>query len=463
MKITKKDYKEILEACLETGADFAEIYLEDKIANNYAMINGKLDRANSSNLYGASIRILQGVEESFGYTSDLSKENLLNLARKLNASFNAPKKKIKFTLKEEEIPKIIFVERSASKTKLKEKIKLLARAEKGLRSFDSKEIIRTNAVLTDEEQYITVINTLGVIKKDLRSHLRLSVSAVASDGKNMQDAFSSKGGNCGYELFDNFDIEKMGYETSETAVKMLHADEMKSGKMTVVIDNGFGGVLLHEACVHSLEATSVAKGSSVFCNMLGKQIASPIVTAIDDGTIPNAWGSLNIDDEGNETKRNVLIKDGILQSYLVDFRNDRTMKHGITGSGRRQNFKYSPTSRMTNTFFAPGDSTFEEIIKNTESGFFAKSMGGGSVNPATGEFNFAVNEGYLIENGKITKPVRGATLVGSGAEILANIDMIANNLEFSYGMCGSLSGQIPTIVGQPTIRVQNITVGGKGN
>ena len=219
MKLTKKDYKEILEACLETGADFAEIYLEDKIANNYAMINGKLDRANSSNLYGASIRILQGVEESFGYTSDLSKENLLNLARKLNTSFNAPKQKIKFTLKEEETPKIIFVERSASKTKLKEKIKLLARAEKGLRSFDSKEIIRTNAVLTDEEQYITVINTLGVIKKDLRSHLRLSVSAVASDGKNMQDAFGSKGGNCGYELFDNFDIEKMGYETSETAVK----------------------------------------------------------------------------------------------------------------------------------------------------------------------------------------------------------------------------------------------------
>ena len=215
--------------------------------------------------------------------------------------------------------------------------------------------------------------------------------------------------------------------------------------------------------MHSLEATSVAKGGSVFCNMLGKQIASPIVTAIDDGTIPNAWGSLNIDDEGNETKRNVLIKDGILQSYLVDFRNDRIMNHGVTGSGRRQNFKYSPTSRMTNTFFAPGDSTFEEIIKNTKSGFFAKSMGGGSVNPATGEFNFAVNEGYLIENGKITKPVRGATLVGSGAEILANIDMIANNLEFSYGMCGSLSGSIPTIVGQPTIRVQNITVGGKGN
>ena len=244
MKLTKKDYKEILDVCLETGADFAEIYLEDKLANNYVMINGKLDRASSSNLYGASIRILLGAEESFGYTSDLSKENLLNLARKLNASFNAPKQKTKFTLKEEETPKIVFVERSASKTKLKDKIKLLKRAEKGLRSYKSKEIIRTNAFLADEEQYITVINTLGVIKKDLRSHLRLSVSAVASDGKNMQDAFNSKGGNCGYELFDGFDIEGMAYKVSEAAVKMLHADEMKSGKMTVVIDNGFGGVLL---------------------------------------------------------------------------------------------------------------------------------------------------------------------------------------------------------------------------
>jgi TldD protein len=237
---------------------------------------------------------------------------------------------------------------------------------------------------------------------------------------------------------------------------------MVGGVMTVVVHNAFGGVLLHEACVHSLEATSVAKGTSVFCGKLAQKIASDIVTAIDDGTIANAWGSLNVDDEGEPTKRNVLIENGILKSYLVDFRNSRKMNHPVTGSSRRQSYKYSPTSRMTNTFFAPGKSTFEEIIANTEYGLFAKKMGGGSVNPATGEFNFAVNEGYLIENGKITKPVRGATLVGSGAEILANIDMIADNLDFGYGMCGSLSGSIPTSVGQPTIRVKNLTVGGRG-
>lgn len=243
---------------------------------------------------------------------------------------------------------------------------------------------------------------------------------------------------------------------------MVHADEMVGGTYTVVIHNAFGGVLLHEACVHGLEATSVAKGASVFCGKLGQKVASDIVTAIDDGTRDNQWGSLNMDDEGNPTQRNVLIENGILKSYLVDYRNSRKMDHPITGSSRRQSYRYSPTSRMTNTFFAPGKDKFEDIIKNTKYGLFAKKMGGGSVNPSTGEFNFSVSEGYLIEDGKITKPVRGATLIGSGAEILKNIDMIADNLDFGHGMCGSASGSIPTDVGQPTIRVQNMVVGGRG-
>ena len=214
--------------------------------------------------------------------------------------------------------------------------------------------------------------------------------------------------------------------------------------------------------VHSLEATSVAKGASVFCNKLGEKIASDVVTAIDDGTRENQWGSINVDDEGHPSQKNVLIENGILKSYLVDYRNSRIMNHPVTGSARRQNYQYAPTSRMTNTFFAPGKDKFEDIIKATEYGLFAKKMGGGSVNPATGEFNFSVQEGYLIENGKITKPVKGAALVGSGKEVLMNIDMISDNLEFGHGMCGSQSGSVPTDVGQPTIRVRNITVGGKG-
>ena len=201
---------------------------------------------------------------------------------------------------------------------------------------------------------------------------------------------------------------------------------------------------------------------SVFCGKLGQKIASDIVNAVDDGTNLNAWGSINVDDEGTPSKCNVLIENGILKSYLVDKKNAKVMNHPITGSSRRESYRNTTTSRMTNTYFLNGTSTFDKIIKNTKYGLYAEKMGGGSVNPATGEFNFAVAVGYLIEDGKITKPVRGATLVGSGPEILMNIDMIADNLECSHGMCGSESGSIPTNVGQPTIRVSHITVGGKG-
>ena len=201
-----------------------------------------------------------------------------------------------------------------------------------------------------------------------------------------------------------------------------------------MIHNEFGGVIFHEACGHGLEATSVAKGTSVFAGRIGEKVASELVTAVDDGSIPNAWGSQNIDDEGTPTRRNVLIENGILKGYMVDKLNGRRMGMEPTGNARRQSYKYAPTSRMTNTFIEAGEYTLEEIIKNTEWGLFAKSMGGGSVNPATGEFNFAVMEGYLIENGEIVKPVRGATLIGKGHEILMKIDMVANNLARGQGM-----------------------------
>jgi TldD protein len=228
----------------------------------------------------------------------------------------------------------------------------------------------------------------------------------------------------------------------------------------VIIDNEFGGVIFHEACGHALEATSVAKGNSVFCGKLGQQVARPIVSAVDDGTIPNAWGSMNMDDEGTPMRRNVLIEHGVLKSNLIDRLNARRMAAKTTGSSRRESYRFAPTSRMTNTFICPGDLKPEEIIADTEYGLYAKHMGGGSVVPATGAFNFAVNEGYLIKNGQIVAPVRGASLIGKGHEILWQIDRIGNNLGLGQGMCGSLSGSVPTNVGQPTIRVKEITVGG---
>ena len=250
-------------------------------------------------------------------------------------------------------------------------------------------------------------------------------------------------------------------KAAQAAVVKLHADFCPAGRMPVVIGNGFGGVIFHEACGHSLEATAVAFGNSEFCGKLGQKIASDKVTAIDDGTMPNEWGSSNVDDEGTPTTRLVLIENGVLKNYMVDRLNGRRMGMAPTGSGRRQDYTFAPTSRMRNTYIAPGDDEDDEIISSCGDGLYAKSMGGGSVNPVTGEFNFAVEEGYLIRDGKIDRPVRGATLIGRGADILPKIDRVGKDMKMAQGMCGSLSGSVPTNVGQPMIRVTDITVGGR--
>ena len=231
--------------------------------------------------------------------------------------------------------------------------------------------------------------------------------------------------------------------------------------MPVVIDGGFGGVIFHEACGHSLEAAAVAFGNSEFAGKLGQPIASPAVTAIDDGTLENEWGSSNIDDEGNPTTRLVLIENGILKNYMIDRLNGRRMNMAPTGSGRRQDYTFAPTSRMRNTFIAPGADDEAGIIATCGDGLYAKALGGGSVNPVTGEFNFAVEEGYLIRDGKIGAPVRGASLIGRGSEILMKIDRVGKSLRLAQGMCGAASGSLPVDVGQPMIRVTDITVGGR--
>jgi TldD protein len=266
----------------------------------------------------------------------------------------------------------------------------------------------------------------------------------------------------GFELFESVvNPESVGVEAARQAVVNLSAVPCPSGKMTVAIGNGFGGVIFHEACGHSLEATSVGIGMSQMAGKMGMQIANPKVTAIDDGTIPNGWGSCNIDDEGNPMIKRTLIENGILTSYMIDRLGSRRMGMPHTASARRQDYSYEPTSRMTNTYIACGPDTNEDIFASIDYGIYAAAMGGGSVNPFSGAFNFSVREGYIIRNGKLCEPVKGASLIGTGSEILMNIDMVGQDMETAQGMCGSSSGSVPTDVGQPLIRVSNITVGGR--
>lgn len=460
--INKNQYIEILNNGLSTGADYVEIFIEDKISEGITIENGKVEAASIGRIYGAGIRLLNKFQSIYGYTNEVTFKSLNNLALSLADSFNEKRVLTISNLKIKTAKNINPVEKSSLDVSNDVKIKYLKKGEELIRKFD-KRIVRSKSGLVYSKQCNTIVSSKGFIQKDTKERGRLVLLAIAMDQGKIETAFSGPGASAGFEFFEkNIDIAKLAKETAQTAIKFLTAKECPSGKMPVVIGNGFGGVLFHEACGHPLEATSVAKKLSVFSDKIGQQIASSVVTAVDDGTIENGWGSNNIDDEGNKTQKTVLIKNGILQSYLVDDFNGRRMGQKGNGACRRESYKYEPTSRMSNTYIDNGKSTPEEIIKSTKLGLYAKSFAGGSVNPATGEFNFGCSEAYIIRDGKIAEPVRGATLIGTGEEILRKIDMVGNDLKRAQGMCGSISGSIPVDVGQPTIRVSEITVGGNG-
>lgn len=458
--LNKNTIEKVLYAALSKGGDFAEIFLEDKKIGNIKLVGGLIENNISGRDYGVGIRILDKLNCIYAYTNDSSEDNLIKVARDAAAALDSHKMDIVLNLMQKDIFDNIPVIKHLSKTPKSSKVDLLKRAYNAAKNYD--EIIsQVTTNYLEEEQHILIANSDGLLVEDSRTRTRFMVSSVASLNGEMQQGYYAPGASMGFEFYDNINVEDIGREASRIAKTMVYADYCPSGNMQVIIDNGFGGVLFHEACGHALEAAFVSKGTSAFTGKLGQMVASPLVTAIDDGTIKSGWGSTNIDDEGTPTQRNLLIENGILKSYLIDKLNGKRMGMGSTGSSRRQSYKFPPTSRMNNTYIERGESKLEDMIGNTESGLYAKKLGGGSVNPATGDFNFAVMEGYLINKGKIIKPVRGATLIGNGTKVLELIDMVGDNLDFGQGMCGSSSGSIPTNVGQPAIRVKSLTVGGR--
>lgn len=451
--------QDVLDEALSMGADFAELYVEQTDSQTITMVGGKVDKANRGEDYGVGIRLFQGTNCVYGYTNDSTRENLLKTAREIAQALVGQQIIKPLNLVRKEIVNQHLIKLNLEDVPASRRIEKMRQASEWIKNYDA-SISQSSINLSEKKQNVLIANSEGALVEDSRTYTRMYLTAVASNESEMQTGSHGPGAHQGFEFIENLDLEFYAKDAARQAVTMLKAGLCPSGKMPVVIDNGFGGVIFHEACGHGLEASSVSKGLSVFSSKLGQKVASEFVTAIDDGTIPNAWGSLNVDDEGTKTQRNVLIENGILKSYLVDKLNGRRMNMASTGSSRRQNYRFAPTSRMTNTFIANGPHTRAEIIANTEYGLYAKSMGGGSVNPATGDFNFAVNEGYIIRNGQIAEPVRGATLIGNGPQILHQIDMVGENLARAQGMCGASSGSIPTDVGQPALRVKEITVGG---
>jgi len=458
--IKKELINKVLDRALSNGADFAEIFVENTYNSLLSFNDSKTKQNIVGKDFGAGVRVFYGHTAIYAITNDLSEKALLNAADAVSkaAKGNANKNYLDLTQQE-------FISRHPfqipnNQVKKQDKIDFLRKVDQAARNYN-KAVSQVDINLIEKMQNVLIANSEGLLTSDNRNYTRVLVRTIASSGNEKQTGTEGPGRMAGYEFINTLDPYKLGVSTAEVAVTMLKADYAPSGKFPVVIDNGFGGVIFHEACGHSLETTAVAKGASVFADKMGQQIANPVVTAIDDGTIPNEWGSENIDDEGRPAQKTVLIENGILRSYMVDKLGGLKMGIEPTGSGRRQSYKFAPASRMRNTYIAAGTSKLNDLISSIDNGIYAKKMGGGSVLPGTGNFNFSVAEGYIIRNGKIAEPVRGATLIGNGADALMKVSMVADNLAMAQGMCGSISGSIPTNVGQPAIKIDEIIVGGR--
>ena len=455
--MNKKDYEELLTLAMSTGADFAEIYVEDGKTLSYRVLDSKLDGIGSSTTRGMGIRLIKDNDYYYTSTNNLSMENIKNIIKNLIKNLSGTStKKIQLNDLEEVYPKI---EIPHDQYPVEKKKKYLLNMDKKVREVSSLITQVSLTFLEDDKEYL-IANSEGKYIKSKNCVTRYMCNVYVEDKDKKANEFTDYAQGKGYEIL-NQDLESQSIKTANTAIEKLYAVDFKGGELPVVIAPGFGAVIFHEACGHGLEATRVAPKISVFSNDLGKKIATQKVTLIDDGTIPNAWGSNLIDDEGNPTQKNILIENGILKNFLVDKLHSKDMKLSANGCGRRESYQYAPTSRMSNTYLKPGNDKVEDMIKSIKLGVYCQRMSGGSVNPATGDFNFAVDTARLIEDGKLTKMIKGITLIGNSKDILKNVEMVSSDLLLSGGYCGSKSGTIYVTIGQPTIKVSKILVGGK--
>ncbi len=450
-------------AALTRGGDFADIFVERRISTSFRLEEEKIEDSVTGLESGAGIRVIRGESVAYAFTDDLSEASLLATAEVASATARSKSGVTEAGLVTAYAGQATFDDYLAVSDPQglagAQKVELAVRADKAARARGS-EITQVIISLGDSVQEVLMANSLGEVVRDRRSRVRVAVNAIAVRKGNIQTGTKAPGMLGGYELFDRISPEDIGAEAADQAIVMLDARHAPSGTMVVIIHRGTGGVLFHEACGHSLEADAIYKRASVFEGQMGKQIASRIVTACDDATLGKEWGSFRHDDEGVPGQKTFVIENGVLTSYLTD--RKRAWRDGLpmTGNGRRQSYRHMPIPRMTNTYIVQGDATDEEIVADTRLALYAKRLGGGEVNPVTGDFIFSVTEGYMVRDGRIEEPVKGATLVGNGPRVLRAIDAIAGKLEHDPGTCGKDGQGVPVTTGQPTLRVTEMVVGG---
>ena len=444
-----------------TGAGFSEIFIEDRRNTSANLDDGKVESVSSLRDFGAGIRVINGDTTGYAHTTDLTENGLLSAAESAAAAASrgdGGKHVVSLgKVTRQKVNDIVIIPSSVPKAK---KVDLLSIVDRVVRGVDGR-IVQVSAGYGDTTRRILVANSDGVFATDEQVRSLMRVQAIAQGDGAPQTGYDSLGHTIGFELFDEETIEQLALRAARQAVTKLSARPAPSGQIPVVIKQGSGGVLFHEACGHGLEADLVAKGASVYANRVGDLVASPLVTLIDDGTMSREWGAIGIDDEGHPAQRNVLIENGVLTDYMWDHIRARKEGRRPSGNGRRQSYEHLPMVRMTNTYVTNGTEDPDDIVRQTEHGVYVAKLGGGSVNTATGDFVFGMTEAYLIENGEITQPLAEANLIGNGPQVLKDIDLLGNDFAMGNpGTCGKDGQGVPVGDGQPTLRVKSMTIGG---
>ncbi len=468
MKITDLNFNAIFKSAFLNEEDFADIFIETKVSTLLSNEGKRLEKAINGVIQGAGLRLISNKKTYYAYTNDIEENNLIKIAKGLKeaASMGVNEKSKKsaafkpLNFKEKK-PKIDFsVIKDIADVSIDEKLEAILPAVKYSWSFD-KRVVQVNITYSDYKQDVVIANSYGDLVKDCRENLAFLAHAVVSDGERIEVGYEAAGGFTGFEFFDKNVPEDIAKKALERALTQLSAPFAPSGTMPVVLSSEAGGTMIHEAIGHGLEADIAGNGLSVYSDKIGEQVASKLITVIDDSSLTGKRGFYRFDDEGTHSGKNVLVEGGILKKYMSDRLSYIKYGYELTGNGRRQSYEHPPIVRMSNTMISKGETNPEDIIKSVARGIFVKKMGGGQVNTVTGDFVFDVMEGYAIKEGAVGEAVSGATLMGNGPEILKNIDMVGSDLGFGIGTCGKDGQGVPVSDAQPTLRIPSIIVGGK--
>ena len=461
--ITDQDLQSYLSEALAAGGEYADVYFEYIATSNLSIDESIVKSAVQGVSLGVGVRVIAGERTGYAYSDDLGPESIRKAARVAACIAKGPSKVDKTSFDESAKRNLYPLVTAPNETSLAERVELVKRADRAARAYDPR-VFHVQASYVDSLRQVLVVNSDGVLSFDRQPLARLGVTVLARQGDGTpQHGYSGGGGRVALDFFLNEKTpEHFAREAARQAIVQLEAVPAPAGEMTVVLGPGWPGILLHEAVGHGLEADFNRKKVSAFSDRIGQLVASPLITVIDDGTIRNRRGSLNVDDEGVPTERNILIENGVLRGYLYDKLSSRLLKSGATGNGRRESYQHIPMPRMTNTFMLAGESDPADIVRSTPRGLYCASFGGGQVDITSGNFVFSASESYLIEDGKITRPVRGATLIGNGPEALKHVSMVGHDLALDegVGICGKEGQSVPVGVGIPTIKLDRMTVGG---